>query len=216
MELKTNQPITALFIDIGGVLLTNGWDHTARRLAAETFDLNLADLEERHHLTFDTYETGKLTLDDYLNRIVFYQPRAFSRDRFRAFMFDQSQPYPDMIQLIRRLKEMYRLKIAVVSNEGRELNQHRIQTFGLAEFVDFFVSSSYVHLRKPDVDIYRMAIDLAQTPTHQILYLDDRPLFVSVAAGLGIRGICHVDYPTTRAALAALGLATDASPVANR
>ena len=199
-------PVRTVFIDIGGVLLTNGWDRAARRLAAQTFDLNLAVLEERHHLTFDTYETGKLTLDDYLNRIVFYQARSFSMDRFKEFMFAQSRPYPDMIALMRELKQTYRLKLVVLSNEGRELNSHRIQTFGLTDFIDFFVSSSFVHLRKPDADIYRLAIDLAQTPIEQTLYLDDRPLFVSVAASLGIRGICHVDYPTTRSALAELGL----------
>ncbi|WP_223860368.1 HAD family hydrolase [Spirosoma validum] len=206
----TNKPsITTLFIDIGGVLLSNGWDRAARRLAAETFALDLADLEERHHLTFDTYETGKLTLDEYLDRIVFYQARSFSMDRFKEFMFAQSRPYPDMIELIRQLKQTYQLKIAVVSNEGRELNRHRIETFGLAEFVDFFVSSSFVHLRKPNADIYKMAIDLAQTPIDQILYLDDRSLFVSVAASLGIQGICHVDYQTTRTALDRVGLSVD-------
>ena len=201
--------ITTLFIDIGGVLLTNGWDRQARRLAADTFGLNLPDLEERHHLTFDTYETGKLTLEEYLNRIVFYEPRSFSMESFQEFMFAQSQPYPEMISMIGHLKETYRLKVAVVSNEGRELNMHRIQTFRLTDFVDFFVSSSFVHLRKPDADIFRMALDMAQVPVTQILYLDDRPLFVSVAASLGIQGICHTDYQTTRTALASFGLNAD-------
>lgn len=205
-EQVDTSSIRTLFIDIGGVLLTNGWDRAARSLAAQTFDLNLAVLEERHHLTFDTYETGKLTLDEYLDRIVFYQSRSFSMDAFKEFMFARSRPFPDMIELMRELKQTYQLKLVVLSNEGRELNQHRIQTFGLAEFIDFFVSSSFVHLRKPDADIYRLAIDLAQTPIEQILYLDDRPLFVSVAASLGLQGICHVDYPTTRTALARVGL----------
>lgn len=208
-KLTTNSSISTLFIDIGGVLLTNGWDRAARHLAAQTFGLDLSDLEERHHLTFDTYETGKLTLEEYLHRIVFYQPRSFPIDHFKEFMFAQSRPYPAMIELIRQLKQIYRLKVAVVSNEGRELNRHRILSFGLTEFVDFFVSSSFVHLRKPDADIYRMAIDLAQTPIDQILYLDDRPLFVSVAASLGIQGICHIDYQATRTALARVGLRVD-------
>ncbi len=198
--------ITTLFLDIGGVLLTNGWGHESRRVAAETFGLNLDELETRHRLTFDTYETGKLTLDEYLNRIVFYEPRPFTLESFRAFLFARSKPYPAMLALMRDLKKRYGLKIAVVSNEGRELNNHRIQAFGLTDFVDFFVSSCYVHLRKPDTDIFRLALDLAQVPTDRILYIDDRPLFVSVAEGLGIRGIQHIDYQTTRAALAGFGL----------
>lgn len=208
-QLEKSPPITTLFLDIGGVLLTNGWGHLSRKLAAETFGLELAPLEERHQLTFDTYEVGKLTMAEYLHRIVFYKTRSFSMDTFRDFMFTQSTSHPDMIALVRQLKETYRLKIAVVSNEGRELNAHRIQTFRLNEFVDFFISSSFVHFRKPDADIFRIALDIAQVPASQVLYIDDQPLFVSVAEGLGIRGICHVDYRSTCLQLATYGLAND-------
>ena len=97
-------PITTLFLDIGGVLLTNGWDHHARKRAATNFKLDLAEMEDRHHLTFDTYEEGKLTLEEYLGRVVFYQKRPFSRAQFRRFMFAQSKPYPEMIELIARSK----------------------------------------------------------------------------------------------------------------
>src|SRR5512146_2044759 len=121
--MKRNVPITALFVDIGGVLLTNGWDHDARKRAATSFKLDLNEMEERHHLTFDTYEEGKLTLEEYLGRVVFYQKRPFSRAQFRRFMFAQSKPYPRMIEMICRLKARHGLKIAVVSNEGRELNE---------------------------------------------------------------------------------------------
>lgn len=199
-------PITTLFLDIGGVLLSNGWGHASRRLAASTFGLDWAEMEQRHHLLFGTYELGHLRLADYLRQVVFYQPRSFSAVEFQDFMFAQSQPYPEMLALVRQLKAKYGLRIGVVSNEGRELNAHRIHTFGLVGFVDFFVSSSFVHLSKPDAGIFRLALDLAQTPAEQILYLDDQPLFIGVAAGLGIRGICHQDCASTCAQLAAFGL----------
>jgi len=198
--------ITTLFLDIGGVLLTNGWDRRMRRHAAEQFRLNYEDMDERHHLTFDTYEEGKLSLDDYLSRVVFYEPRPFSPDAFRRFMFAQSQPKPEMIELVRGLKETYRLKVAAVSNEGRELTVHRIQTFGLGEFIDFFISSCFVHIRKPDVDIFRLTLDCAQVRPEQVLYIDDRKMFVEVAGTLGIGGIHHVDSATTRRALEENGL----------
>jgi putative hydrolase of the HAD superfamily len=198
--------IKALFTDVGGVLLTNGWDGGARKRAAEQFHLDLAEMDQRHHLTFDTYEIGKLSLDDYLNRIVFYEPRKFSRDDFKTFVFAQSQPYPDMLDLVRQTKARNALKLAVVSNEGRELTEYRIRQFGLAEFVDFFVSSCFVHFRKPDTDIFRMAIDLAQTPPDQTVYLDDRPLFVEVARSMGLRAVHHTSYEETAKAFAGLGL----------
>jgi putative hydrolase of the HAD superfamily len=199
-------PITALFLDLGGVLLTNGWDRHARELAAQTFQLDRKEVDERHHLTFDTYEEGKITLDQYLSRVVFYEQRSFTAQQFRDFMFAQSKPFPEMIGLIRTLKAQYKLKIAVVNNEGRELNEHRIQMFQLHSFVDFFISSCFIHARKPDEDMYRTALDIAQVPASQVAYLDDRLMFVQVAEGLGIRGIHHTDYASTTAKLAALGL----------
>lgn len=204
--MENQTPITTLFLDIGGVLLTNGWDRKARRLAVETFQLDALETEERHHLTFDTYEVGKLTLDEYLNRVVFYEDRSFTREEFRDFMFAQSAPYPEMIALVRRLKEKYKLKVAIVNNEGRELNTHRIHYFGIAPFVDFFISSCFVHYRKPDADIYRIALDIAQVSAEEVVYLEDRSMFVDVANGLGINGICHQAYDTTVAALERLGL----------
>jgi len=198
--------ITTLFTDIGGVLLTNGWDRHARGEASVLFNLDSVDLEERHHLTFDTYEVGKLTLDEYLERIVFFEERNFTYDDFKEFMFKKSLPYPEMIELICDLKKKYNLKVAVISNEGRELNQYRINTFKLNEFVDFFVSSSFVHFRKPDADIFKVAIDISQSDVETSLYIDDRMLFVQVAEGLGLKGIHHSSYEDTKAQLAAYGL----------
>jgi len=207
-------PITALFLDLGGVMLTNGWDRNSRELAAQTFSLDRKETDERHHLTFDTYEAGKLTLDQYLSRVVFYRERTFTPQDFRNFMFAQSRSFPEMLDLVRTLKARYNLKVAVVNNEGRELNEHRIRTFQLATFVDFFISSCFVHVRKPDADIYRIALDIAQVPPGEVAYLDDRLMFVQVAETLGIRGIHHTDYDSTTAKLAELGLPFDPRPTA--
>lgn len=198
--------ITTLFTDIGGVLLTNGWDRQARRLAAQEFDLDAAEVDERHHLTFDTYEEGKLSLDEYLVRVIFYQERPFTPEAFKAFMFARSQPYTQMLDFMRTLKARQGLKIVAVSNEGRELTVHRVQTFHLADFIDIFIASSFVHIRKPDHDIYRMALDMAQVQPEQVVYIDDRAMFVEVARSLGIRAIQHTGYASTQAALADLAI----------
>jgi putative hydrolase of the HAD superfamily len=200
--------VTALFLDVGGVMLTNGWDRKSREAAAKKFNLDLDDLNDRHRMTFDTYESGKLSLDEYLQRSVFYTDRPFTLEQFRSFMFAQSIAYPEMIDLIKGLKARYGLKIAVVNNEGRELNEHRIRTFYLNEFVDFFISSCFVHFRKPDADIWKIALDIAQVPREEVVYIDDRPMFVQVAEGLGLKGIVHdhKNVGATRDALAAVGL----------
>jgi putative hydrolase of the HAD superfamily len=209
MGISRETEITTLFLDIGGVLLTDGWDHHARKRAAIHFKLELPEMENRHHLTFDTYEEGKLTLAEYLGRVVFYQKRPFTRAQFRRFMFAQSKPYPQMIELVRALKTKYGLRIAVVSNEARELNAYRIRKFKLAGFVDSFISSSFVHVRKPDADIFRLALDIAQAPARQVVYIEDTPMFVQIAEGLGIQSILHTDYRSTCAKLASFGLRND-------
>ena len=204
--MKGALPVTTLFLDVGGVLLNNGWDHHARRRAAQHFKLKWAEMEERHALTFETHEEGKLTFEEYLGRVVFYQKRPFTRAQFRRFMCAQSKPYPEMIKLFAQLKIRHRLKIAVVSNEAREVNAYRIRKFKLDWFVDSFISSCFVHIRKPDADIFRLALDIAQVPVRQVIYIENTPMFVQVAQGLGIRSILHTDYKSTCAELASFGL----------
>jgi putative hydrolase of the HAD superfamily len=204
-EKTVAQPITTLLCDVGGVMLTNGWDREARRLACRRFDLDAAEVDERHHLTFDAYEEGKLSLDAYLDRTIFYAPRSFDRAAFKEFMFSRSEALPDMIAALRDIKARHRVKIVTVNNEGRELNAHRIRTFGLGCFVDAFVSSCFVHCRKPDADIFRIALDIAQATPEEAVYIDDRALFVEVAASLGIRGVVHESAAATVRALDALG-----------
>ena len=203
--MKKHPRITCVFVDVGGVLLTNGWDHHARRRAVAKFKLDWAEMEERHRLVFEIHEEGKLTFDEYLSLVVFYEKRPFTRAQFRRFMCEQSKPYLDMIALLVQLRAQG-LKIVVVSNESRELNAFRIRTFGLAKFVDSFISSCFVGLRKPDANIFQLALDIAQTPAHQVLYIENTPMFVQIAESIGIKSILHTDCESTRAQLASLGV----------
>ena len=203
--MKSKLPVNTIFTDIGGVLLTNGWDRGSRRKAIALFKLDPEETEERHHLTFDTYEVGKITQDEYLDRVVFYKKRTFSRKQFRQFMYDQSRPFPEMLALLSRLKKKYGCKIAVVSNEGRELAEYRIKQFKLNALADFYIVSSFVHFRKPDADIFRIALDTAQVSPQQVVYIEDRAMFVQVAETLGIKGLQHIDHKTTARKLEKFG-----------
>ena len=198
--------VTTLFLDIGDVLLTNGWGHESRMAAAKAFDLNYDEMQSQHKLVMATYEEGKLTLSEYLNRVVFYKKRPFTPEDFSKFMFAQTTPDKEMIELMRQLKEKYHLKIAVINNEARELNEYRIKKFQLNEFVDFFISSCFVHLRKPDADIFQLALDIAQVSPENALYIDDTQMFVDIARNLGIRSIKHINQLSTSTELASFGL----------
>jgi putative hydrolase of the HAD superfamily len=199
--MKKGLQFKTLFVDVGGVLLTNGWDHLARKRAARHFKLNWAEMDERHRLVFETHEEGKLSFEEYLGWVVFFEKRPFTRNQFRDFMFAQSKPYPQMLGLVAQIKAQHGVKVVVVSNESREVNAYRIRTFKLDQLVDAFISSCFVQMRKPDVAIFRLALDLAQTPP-------ESALFIEIAERLGIRSIHHVGYESTRAKLTSLRLQT--------
>lgn len=199
-------PITTLFLDIGGVLLSNGWGHESRKLAAQTFHLDEEDMEYRHRFNMASHEEGKITLSEYLNRVVFFKKRSFTPDQFSEFMFTQSIPNGKMIEFIKQLKEQYKLKIAVINNEGRVLNEYRIKKFQLSQFVDFFISSCFVHYRKPDTDIFQLALDVVHVPAEEVVFIEDLQSFVDVARSMGIKSIRHINHVSTSEVLATLGL----------
>ena len=201
-----NKKKTTLFLDIGGVLLTNGWDHHSRKEACEKFGLDYEEMNSRHYMTFGTYEIGKISLDKYLSRAVFYKPRGFSIDDFKKFMFERSKAFPETIEFFKKLKVRHSLKFAMLSNEGSELTELRVRRFKLKELADFFVCSCYVHFRKPDEDIYRLALDIAMIEPQQAIYIDDRAMFAEVAKGMGIDSIHHTGLGATRKQLAEYGL----------
>jgi putative hydrolase of the HAD superfamily len=204
--MKNEPDISVMFLDIGGVLLTNGWDHHMRQQAAEEFGLDYEEMNDRHSMTFDTYERGLLSLDKYLDRVVFYEPRSFSPQQFKDYMFGRSRAIDDSIAFFREVARVNRLRVGAISNEGRELMVRRIDTFHLTELIDFFVSSCFVHFRKPDEEIYRLALDIAQVPPERALYIDDRAMFAEIAEGLGIRSIHHENLEQTRRAMEKAGL----------
>ena len=199
--------IKTLLIDIGGVMLTNGWDRHERAKAIEKFGLDPDEFAMRHEMAFEEHEVGRITLDQYLERTVCHRPRTFTKEEFRQFMFAQSEELPDMISFVKELKKKHGLFVAAVSNEGRELQEYRIKKFNLNEFIDAFLISSFVGWRKPGETIFQMSLDVTQSAPQHAVFIVNLKLSVEVAMTMGIHGVHHEDVPSTRAKLAALGLA---------
>ncbi|MEO6819188.1 MAG: HAD-IA family hydrolase [Ginsengibacter sp.] len=195
MKLKYN----VLFCDIGGVLLTNGWGHKSRMAAAKKFDFDYEEMNIHHNFIFNVYEMGKITLDEYLDQVVFNQPRIFSREVFKEFMFAQSELLPDMLPWFINWKKRHpHLKVISINNEARELNQFRIRKFRLHDFFDAFVSSCEVEMRKPDPEIFELALGIAQESPEKCLYLDDHVMLAEAASKIGIKGFHHERFEVTR------------------
>ena len=181
--------ITALFWDVGGVLLTNAWDRTERAKALEHFDLDLDEFHSRHEMVVSSFERGKITLDEYLDRTIFYRPRPFTREEFSDFMFSLSQPLPEMLPFAQALANSGKYFMGTINNESRELNNYRIDKFGLRKVFRIFISSCFVGLRKPERDIYRTAVEITQIAAEQCCFIDDRALNLECAAQLGMKTI---------------------------
>ena len=198
--------IRAIFWDVGGVLLTNAWDHSQRMAALEHFRLDEKEFHSRHEMVVSSFERGKISLDEYLERTVFYRDRPFTREQFREFMFSLSQPMPEVLAFARALADSGKYFMGTLNNESRELNLYRIEKFMLREIFRLFVSSCFVGLRKPESGIYRLAIDITQINPEECCFIDDRALNLECAAKLGMHTIQMQTLEQLREELAKLGV----------
>jgi putative hydrolase of the HAD superfamily len=198
--------IRAIFWDVGGVLLTNAWDRTERLAALERFRLDEEEFHSRHEMVVSSFERGKISLDEYLDRTVFYRNRSFTRNEFRDFMFSLSQPMPEVLAFARALADSDRYFMGTINNESRELNLHRIEKYGLRKIFRVFVSSCFVGLRKPESGIYRLAIETTQIIPEACCFIDDRALNLECAAKLGMRTIQMQTLQQLREELGKLGV----------
>lgn len=198
--------ISTIFFDIGGVLLTDGWGHDSRRLAAEKFGLDWEEYRDRHEKVAHVIETNRMSLDEYLTRAVFYRVRTFTREEFRSFIFAQSQPHPEAISLVKELALSKKYFLATLNNEILELNQYRIETFHLTEYFPIFFSSCFLGLRKPDKMIYQLALAVTHTQPADCVFIDDREVNLECPTELGVNTILFRDANQLRADLRDKGI----------
>lgn len=198
--------ISALFWDIGGVILTNAWDHSERLRTLNHFLLADAEFQDRHEMVVSSFERGKITLDEYLDRTVFYRERSFSREAFKDDMFSQSEPDPESLALAQELANSSKYLMSTINNESKELNLFRIEKFELREIFSLFVSSCFVGLRKPEADIYKLALQVTQKPPQQCCFIDDRALNLECAKHLGMHVIQKQSAGQLRKDLERLGV----------
>lgn len=198
--------ITTIFFDLGGVLLTDGWGHESRRSAAAQFNLDWDDFSDRHEKVAHPFETNHLSLERYLDLVIFYRPRSFSRDEFRDFMFAQSQPNPESLEIAQLLAAREEYFLATLNNEIMELNNYRIERFDLRKYFSVFFSSCYLGLRKPDEAIYRAALNITQCSPSQCLFIDDREVNLECPRDLGLGTIHFHDAIQLRSELAQNGV----------
>ena len=198
--------ITTLFWDIGGVILTNGWDRASRKEAADAFQLDWEEFQDRHELSFPAFDAGQISLNEYLNRTLFYRPRSFTREEFTAFMFAQSKEYPDTRAVLDKLSASGKYFVGAINNEPLELNQYRIEAFHLRRNFQVFFSSCYVHSRKPEETIFRVALEVTQRAPENCLFIDDRPLNLESPRRIGMSAIHHQNPEQLRCDLAKFGV----------
>ena len=200
--------IQAIFWDVGGVLLTNAWDHQQRLSAINHFRLSQEEFEDRHAMVVSSFERGKITVDEYLDRTVFYRTRPFTREAFKHVMFSHSRPMPDVLAFAHSLADSGKYFMGTINNESRELNLYRIEKFDLRKIFALFLSSCFVGLRKPEQGIYRLALETTQIPPPHCCFIDDRTLNLECAAKLGMQTIEMQTLDQLRKDLEKIGVVT--------
>lgn len=190
--------IKAVFLDIGGVLLTNGWGHESREKAAKVFNFDYEEMNILHNFIYNVFEIGSITLDDYLDTVLFHCPRNFTREEFKHFMYAQSEELPEMLSWLKSWKKQTNLSVFALSNESKELNNYRKNKFELHKVFDGYFSSCYLGFRKPDPRIFKTALQIAGVTPFETIYFDDRPMLVEVAKKLGINAVHHENVETTK------------------
>jgi len=198
--------INSIFWDVGGVLLSNAWDRSQRERALEQFNLDEAEFTDRHEMLVSSLERGKISFDEYLDRTIFYRPRPFAREVFKDYVFSLSQPHHEVLAVAEQLAKSGKYFMATVNNESKDLNQYRIQTFGLRDIFSVFVSSCFVGLRKPEEAIYRLALEVTQKSAENCCFIDDRALNLESARRLGMSTIEMHDVEQLRRELRKLGV----------
>ena len=198
--------IRGIFWDVGGVLLTNAWDHTERAAALAHFHLDKKEFEDRHEPLVSAFERGEISLDEYLKRTVFYSTRSFTVDEFKDYMFSLSRPKPEVLAFAQALSDSRKYFMGTINNESRELNLYRIEKFGLREMFRVFISSCFVGLRKPDKEIYRLAIEITQMDPQECCFIDDRAANLECPAQLGMKTIQMTTLEQLREELGKLGV----------
>jgi putative hydrolase of the HAD superfamily len=190
-----------LFFDIGGVLLTNGWGHESRQAAAVKFGFDYQEMSFLHDFIFNVYEIGKISLDQYLDTTLFHRERDFTKEAYISFMQEQSVELPGTREWLIAFRKQYghRFRFISINNEPKELNDYRINKFGLHQCFDAFVSSCEVGMRKPDPGIFQLAMGIAQARPEQCVYFDDRQILVDAASKTGMACYRHTGLESTRA-----------------
>ncbi len=205
----SNVSIELILCDVGGVLGTNGWDHDERIAASRKFGFDPDEFERRHEEAVDTWETGDMTMNEYLDFTLFNVPRSFARDDVIMFMRAQSVPHPDTLRLMQNLAAKRRWRMMTLNNESAELNAYRIDLFGLAPIFSAFLTSAYVAAQKPHGIFYDRALRIAYATPDRTVFIDDRPPNLLPAAERGLHTVHATGTDSIRAGLAALGVAED-------
>jgi putative hydrolase of the HAD superfamily len=198
--------LTHVFFDIGGVLGTNGWDREQRQQARQKFGLDEEDFEHRHHQVVSEFETGAMSLEEYLDVTVFYTPRLFSREDFELYMLGVSEPNPYTIEIVKHVASGGRVRLMTMNNESAVLNAYRIERFGLRSYFSAFLSSCWLGVRKPSKVFFERGIAIAQADAERSLLVDDRDQNLAPAAALGMHTVRYTDPESLARALADAGL----------
>ncbi|MDR3793820.1 MAG: HAD-IA family hydrolase [Terracidiphilus sp.] len=198
-----------ILFDVGGVLLTNGWDRYERGEVFARFGIDKAEYDARQREHYVAWDTGQITAREFQDATIFYKPRTFSREEFWAAVLEQSELLPDgALGILEEIAASNKYLLGALNNEPRETNEYRFEKFGLNGLLRVRLSSCYLGLHKPDLPFYRRALDILGCPAEQVLFIDDRVENVAAATDVGIHALLFEGAEKLRRELEELGVLT--------
>jgi len=201
--------IRTVFWDVGGVILTNGWDLTQRTRVLSRLGVDLEAYEEIHERVNYYWERGLINAEDFFMQTVLRtNPKLnLTFDLLWPQVCAESKVlHAECLDILAELKEQRKFRLATLNNESRELNEHRLNAFKLRSLFDYFICSGYVHEMKPNPGIYRSAIDISGYAPERALFIDDKPENCEAAISLGMQAIWFQSPLQLRQELAQRGI----------
>ena len=191
--------IDTLLLDLGGVLIDVDYHGTAAAFNALGFDgfEAIYSKAQQDHL-FDGFEVGALSPDDFRSRIRTLHGNGITDAQVdHCWNAMLGRIPPERIDLLRRLRERYRLLLLSNTNAIHVPAFERIiaEHNGIADFKALFDGAYYsceMGLRKPDADAFHHVLSRHGAEPSRTLFIDDSIQHVVGAREAGLKAE-HLD-----------------------
>ncbi|MBP6882544.1 MAG: HAD family phosphatase [Candidatus Levybacteria bacterium] len=193
--------IKAVIFDVGGVIVSNEMESVYEDIKG-TFGIDTPTFEKAWTELMPLLGTGKITEDIFWKEFLEITHSSKSLPEQSLL----SRKYLELTKLNTQTIEIAKklvddgYQIALLSNTIKahvDINS----SLGFFEIFDTKIFSNEVGMRKPDPQIFQLALKRLGRLPHEAIFIDDDETYVSAACKLGIIGIIYKNIPQLKSDL---------------